>query len=95
MLFRSAVALDVSSYRGGFFRCDDFKHRRRLRVFIGVFSVFSSRQKTIFVDRSQKIDGAQAKIFPQIIPFTSDILLQAPCVEGLYRTKIKPINWVD
>ena len=62
---------------------------------VGVFSVFSSRQKTIFVDRSQKIDGAQAKIFPQIIPFTSDILLQAPCVEGLYRTKIKPINWVD
>ena len=62
---------------------------------IGVFSIFSSRQKTIFVDRSKKIDGAQVKIFPQSVPYTADIFLNAPCIEGVSRTKIKPLFWVD
>lgn len=62
---------------------------------LGVFSVYSFREKIIFVDRTQKIDGAELKVFKESTPFTSDILLQAPCVEGLYRTKIKPQGWVD
>lgn len=62
---------------------------------LGVFSVFSFKYKIIYIDMTQKIPNAQAKITPEYTPFTGDIFLNAPCVEGLYRTKIKPEGWVD
>ena len=62
---------------------------------LGVFSVFSFRRKVIYVDRTQKIDGATAKVFPESTPFTSDLLATSPCIEGLYRTRIKPEGWKD
>lgn len=62
---------------------------------LGVFSVFSFRKKIVYVDMLQKIDGASAKTFQNNTPFTSDVFLNTPCIEGLYRTKIKPEGWVD
>jgi hypothetical protein len=62
---------------------------------IGVFNVFSFRRKIIYVDRGQRINGAQVKVFTNPIPFAADPLLATPCVEGLFRTKIRPEGWVD
>ena len=62
---------------------------------LGVFSVFSFQKKLIYVDLTQKIDGATPKIITETSPFTTNIFLSSPCTEGLYRTKIKPEGWVD
>ncbi len=62
---------------------------------LGVFSVFSFRKKVVYIDMTQKIDGATAKPFIDNVPFTSDIFLSTPCIESLYRTKIKPEGWVN
>lgn len=62
---------------------------------LGVFNVFSFRKKIIYIDMSQPISGATVKVFSENTPYTADIFLNAPCTEGLYRTKIKPEGWVD
>lgn len=62
---------------------------------LGVFSVFSFKYKIIYIDMTQNIPDAKAKVTPEYTPFTGDIFLNAPCVEGLFRTKIRPEAWVD
>ncbi|MBL7813898.1 MAG: DUF4249 domain-containing protein [Saprospiraceae bacterium] len=62
---------------------------------LGVFSVFSFRYKIAVIDMVQKIDGAKPKVFLESTPYTSNIFLNAPCVESALRTKIRPENWVD
>ncbi len=62
---------------------------------LGVFNVFSFKYKIIYIDMTQNIPDAKAKVFPEYTPFTGDIFLNAPCVESLFRTKIRPESWVD
>lgn len=62
---------------------------------IGTFSVYSFRRKIIYVDLTQKIPGAEVKVISDPTPYPSNPLLSTPCVEGLFRTKIKPEGWVD
>lgn len=62
---------------------------------LGVFSVFSYRRKIIYIDMSQPIPGATAKLIPNRLPFTSNPLAQAPCTETLYRTQRKPEGWQE
>jgi hypothetical protein len=62
---------------------------------LGIFNVFSFRKKIIHIDMSQQIIGATPKVFTDNTPFTADIFANAPCTEGLFRTKIKPEAWVD
>jgi len=62
---------------------------------IGVFNVFSSRRKVIYINMLQEFPGAKAKFVGDLTPFTTIPLLQAPCIEGLYRTRITPEGWVD
>lgn len=62
---------------------------------IGVFNVFANRIKVVYIDMSQKIPNAVSKTISDPTPFASDPLLSAPCVEGTFRTKIKPIGWIE
>ena len=62
---------------------------------LGVFSVYSTRKKLIYIDMQQKINGIGAKVVPNILSFTPDPLAAAPCTEGLYRTQIRPWGWKD
>lgn len=62
---------------------------------LGVFSVFSTRKKVVYIDRSQIIDGRTARIESFTLPYTSLPLVSSPCVEGLYRTQIRPEEWHD
>ena len=62
---------------------------------LGVFSVYSYRRKIIYVNLLQTIPGAQVKIVPENLPFTSNPFAAAPCNESLYRTRIKPEGWED
>jgi hypothetical protein len=62
---------------------------------LGVFSVYSFSYKIMYIDMRQNIPDATAKVFPNLFPFTGDIFLSAPCLEGLNRTKIKPEGWVE
>lgn len=62
---------------------------------IGVFNVFSFQRKIIYVDMSKEIPGVKRKFIGDVTPFTSMPLLTAPCIEGLYRTRIKPDGWID
>ena len=61
---------------------------------LGVFNVFSSRHKIIYIDMLQHIEGADVKVFPQK-PYTSNPLAQSPCTENQYRTQKKPEGWED
>jgi len=62
---------------------------------LGVFNVFSSRYKIINIDIQQEIPGIKPKNIGDPRPFTSIPLAQAKCVEGFYRTLIRPEGWVD
>ena len=62
---------------------------------LGVFSVFGSRKKVIYIDMLQQIPGATVKVIPELAPFTSNPFASAPCTEGRYRTQIKPEGWED
>ena len=62
---------------------------------LGVFNVFSFQKKIFYIDMTQKINGATPKVISDNTPFTTNIFLSAPCVESLYRTKIKPEGWID
>jgi len=62
---------------------------------LGVFNVFSFRQKILHINMRQQIPGASAKYVGDPTPFTENDLLTAPCVEGLYRTQIRPEGWID
>ena len=66
-----------------------------LEQILGVFSVFSSRYKIIYINMDQQIPGAQVKFIPNARPFTSNPLAQAPCTETVYRTQKKPEGWED
>jgi hypothetical protein len=62
---------------------------------IGVFNVYSSQFRVIYVDRGQKINGEYARVVADLTPFTADPLAQSPCVEGLFRTLSRPFGWED
>ena len=62
---------------------------------LGVFSVFSSRYKIIHIDMQQTIPGAEVKVIPLPAPFINDPLAAAPCVEGPFRTLVRPEGWVE
>jgi len=62
---------------------------------LGVFSVFSTRRKIIYIDMLQKIDGAQVKNIADVTPNHPNPLLQAPCTESDTRTQKKPEEWQD
>ncbi|MEP7323701.1 MAG: DUF4249 domain-containing protein [Saprospiraceae bacterium] len=62
---------------------------------LGVFSVYSYKRKIIYIDMTQTIPNAQAKVYIDPVPLTSDPLVSAPCTEETYRTKIKPEGWVN
>lgn len=62
---------------------------------LGIFNVFAYRRKIIYIDMLQKIPGATAKNTSDGFPFTSSPFRKAPCVEGLYRTRIRPEGWED
>lgn len=62
---------------------------------LGVFSVYSARRKVLNINMQQKINGVEAKVVIDLRPFTPIPLLQAPCTEGLYRTQIRPVGWLD
>jgi hypothetical protein len=48
----------------------------------------------IYIDMTQKIEGATVKMIPQK-PFTSNPLAQSPCTDSVYRTQKKPEGWED
>lgn len=62
---------------------------------LGVFSVFSYRRKIVYIDRTQKIPGATAKVSYIPPPYSSNPFAAAPCIESLYRTQIRPEGWED
>ena len=62
---------------------------------LGVFSVYSYRDKVIQIDMRQIIPGAEAKVFTLPAKFADDTRASAPCTEETYRTKIKPKGWVN
>ena len=62
---------------------------------IGAFNVFSNRTRVIYVDLTQKIPGINPIGLSDPAPFVADPFATLPCVEGQYRTKIKPIGWID
>jgi hypothetical protein len=62
---------------------------------LGVFSVFSSRRKIIFINMLQQIPGAKVKTSTDLTPRIPDPLAQAPCIESSTRTQKKPEGWED
>ena len=62
---------------------------------IGTFNVFANRSQIIYVDLTQSIPNARPKVISDPAPFHPDPFITVPCVEGQYRTRIKPIGWVD
>ena len=62
---------------------------------LGVFSVFSSRKKIIYIDMLQQIDGAKVKNRADFTPKYPDPLAQAPCTESSTRTQKRPDGWHD
>lgn len=62
---------------------------------LGVFSVFSSRRKIIYINMLQQIPGATVKVLQELRPFTSSPFASAPCTEGRYRTQVRPEGWED
>jgi hypothetical protein len=62
---------------------------------LGVFSVFSYRNRVIFINMLQQIPGAEAKNIADTRLFIPDPLAQAPCTETLYRTQVRPEGWED
>jgi Domain of unknown function (DUF4249) len=62
---------------------------------LGVFNVFSSKFKVVYIDRSGNYFGSDARLVVDPTPFTSDPFATAPCTENLFRTQQKPIGWVD
>ncbi len=62
---------------------------------IGTFNVFANRSQVVYIDLAQSIPNVKPKVVSDPTPFHPDPLVTLPCVEGQYRTKIKPIGWVD
>lgn len=62
---------------------------------LGVFSVFSYRRKVVYIDMTQEIPGATAKVTKILPPYTNDPFAASPCVESLYRTQTRPEGWEE
>ena len=62
---------------------------------LGIFNVFSSRKKIIYVDMTQEIPGVKRIVPNDFPPYPYPYPSTPPCVEGLYRTQIKPEGWVE
>lgn len=63
---------------------------------LGLFNVFSSRKKIIYVDMTQEIPGVIRRVTPnEFPPYPYPYPSTPPCVEGPYRTRIKPEGWVE
>ena len=63
---------------------------------LGVLNVFSSRKKIIYIDMTEEIPGVIRRVIPdEFPPYPYPYPSTPPCVEGLYRTQIKPEGWVD
>lgn len=62
---------------------------------IGTFNVFANRTKVIYIDLGQSIPNVKPRVISDPTPFHPDPLVTLPCVEGQYRTRIKPEGWVE
>ena len=63
---------------------------------LGIFNVFSSRYKIMYIDMTQEIPGVIRKVVPdEFPPYPYPYPSTPPCVEGIYRTKTKPEMWLD
>ena len=63
---------------------------------LGLFNVFSSRKKIIYIDMTQEIPGVIRKVIPdEFPPYPYPWPSTPPCVEGAYRTQTKPEAWVE
>ncbi len=62
---------------------------------LGVFNVFASKVKIIYIDMTVDEPGGMRTIIPETLLQPFPLAPNAPCVEGPGRTKIKPEGWVD
>ena len=62
---------------------------------LGVFSVFSTRKKVIFINMPQEINGAKPKNTSNLTPRIPDPLAQSHCTESSTRTQTRPDEWED
>jgi hypothetical protein len=63
---------------------------------LGIFNVFSSRYKIIYIDMTQEIPGIIRKVIPdELPPYPYPYPSTPPCVEDAYKTKKKPEMWMD
>ena len=63
---------------------------------LGIFNVFSSRYKIIYIDMTQEITGVIRKVIPdEFPPYPYPYPSTPPCIEGAYKTKTKPEMWID
>jgi hypothetical protein len=63
---------------------------------LGVFNVFSSRRKVIYIDMTKNYPNANIKLTPDLLPaYTSIPIIAKPCEEGRYRTGTRPEGWID
>lgn len=62
---------------------------------IGTFNVFANRTKVIYIDLGVKIPGVNPKVIVDPAPYHPDPLITMPCVEGQYRTRVRPEGWIE
>jgi Domain of unknown function (DUF4249) len=72
---------------------------------LGIFDVYSVKKKIIYIDRVKDIPNDETAVFVNIVegkivecsPLELSFGCQdkTPCVEGRFRTKIKPEGWKD
>jgi hypothetical protein len=72
---------------------------------LGIFDVYSVKKKIIYIDRVKEIPKDETAVFVNIVegkivecsPLEVSFGCQdkTPCVEGRFRTKIKPEGWKD
>ncbi|MDZ4708379.1 MAG: DUF4249 family protein [Saprospiraceae bacterium] len=66
----------------------------RSEKLLGVFSVYSSRYKIVYIDMLQIIPGAEPKVITIPTPFAADTRISFPCTEETYRTTKRPEGWI-
>jgi hypothetical protein len=62
---------------------------------LGVFNVFSSRSKVIYIDMIKDYPNAVRKLTKELIPPHSMPPYSLPCIEGRFRTGTKPEGWIN
>lgn len=61
---------------------------------LGVFSVYSYRKKIIYIDLDGSIPDATPKIIYDPASYTGDPFSVSACIEGQFRTTIRPQGWL-